>query len=245
TTDRAGRFEAARGGTIFLDEVGELPLSIQAKLLRTLQNGEVQRLGADKPVKVDVRVVAATNRVLKDAVSQGVFRADLYHRLSVYPIHVPPLRERGDDVLLLAGHFLEVNRARLGLRSLRLDAAAESALLRYGWPGNVRELEHVMGRAALKLLSRGVNRRDIVTLTQDVLDLTEGPVDALGPVSVQPAGEGAAPIGVSLRDQVVQLERRLVQQALQASQGRWADAARRLGIDASNLHKLAKRLGVK
>ncbi len=102
-----------------------------------------------------------------------------------------------------------------------------------------------MGRAALKLLSRGVNRRDIVTLTQDVLDLTEGPVDALGLASVQPADEGVAPIGVSLRDQVAQLERRLVQQALQASQGRWADAARRLGIDASNLHKLAKRLGVK
>ncbi|MBH1986991.1 MAG: nitric oxide reductase transcriptional regulator NorR [Burkholderiales bacterium] len=262
TTDRAGRFEAARGGTIFLDEVGELPLSIQAKLLRTLQNGEVQRLGADKPVKVDVRVVAATNRVLKDAVSQGVFRADLYHRLSVYPIHVPPLRERGDDVLLLAGHFLEVNRARLGLRSLRLDAAAESALLRYGWPGNVRELEHVMGRAALKLLSRGVNRRDIVTLTEDVLDLEAGPGVNLvvafaggagdagpslagGPAG-RPMGAGAAGPGMAgLRTQVAQFERGLVRQALQAAGGNWAEAARWLGIDASNLHKLARRLGVK
>src|SRR5690606_25863853 len=192
STDRAGRFEAARGGTIFLDEVGELPLSIQAKVLRTLQNGEVQRLGADKPVKVDVRVVAATNRALKDAVSQGTLRADLYHRLSVYPVLVPPLRERGDDVLLLAGHFLEVNRARLGLRSLRLDAAAEAALLRYGWPGNVRELEHVMGRAALKLLSRGVNRRDIVTLTEDLLDLVETP--GAGLVGLD-GGVGAGEVG--------------------------------------------------
>lgn len=245
TTDRAGRFEAARGGTIFLDEVGELPLSIQAKLLRTLQNGEVQRLGADKPVKVDVRAVAATNRVLKDAVSQGVFRADLYHRLSVYPIHVPPLRERGDDVLLLAGHFLEVNRARLGMRSLRLDAAAEAALLRYSWPGNVRELEHVMGRAALKLLSRGVNRRDIVTLTEDLLDLEAGPLTSLRPAPVLPAEEAADHIHRGLRAQVAQLEQQLVQQALQASKGNWAEAARRLGIDASNLHKLARRLGVK
>lgn len=274
TSDRAGRFEAARGGTIFLDEVGELPLSIQAKLLRTLQNGEVQRLGADKPVKVDVRVVAATNRALKDAVSQGVFRADLYHRLSVYPVHVPPLRERDDDVLLLAGHFLEVNRARLGLRSLRLDAAAQAALLRYGWPGNVRELEHVMGRAALKLLSRGVNRRDIVTLTEDLLDLDDAPSnppsnsssgtssgtssasrvgaaagaadaartdDAVSSPSTGAVGPGMA----GLREQVSRFEQGLVRQALQLAGGNWAEAARWLGIDASNLHKLARRLGVK
>ena len=251
TTDRAGRFEAARGGTIFLDEVGELPLSIQAKLLRTLQNGEVQRLGADKPVKVDVRVVAATNRDLKDAVSQGGFRADLFHRLSVYPVHVPPLRERGDDVLLLAGHFLEVNRARLGLRSLRLDASSEAALLRYGWPGNVRELEHVMGRAALKLLSRGVNRRDIVTLTEGLLDLAEQPGEVTPAVPMSdapPEDRGHARVGpgmAGLRAQVERFERGLVEQALQSARGNWAEAARWLGIDASNLHKLAKRLGVK
>jgi len=253
STDRAGRFEAARGGTIFLDEVGELPLSIQAKLLRTLQNGEVQRLGADKPVKVDVRVVAATNRALRDAVSQGGFRADLYHRLSVYPVHVPPLRERGDDVLLLAGHFLEINRARLGLRSLRLDAAAQAAMLRYGWPGNVRELEHVMGRAALKLLSRGVNRRDIVTLTEDLLDLDEPSEHALRPADMPApgsAGDSPAPLAMGpgmpgLRTQVERFERGLLEQALQGTQGNWAEAARWLGIDASNLHKLAKRLGVK
>ncbi|MBW6494464.1 MAG: nitric oxide reductase transcriptional regulator NorR, partial [Burkholderiaceae bacterium] len=115
---RPGRFEAADGGTLFLDEVGELPLAVQAKLLRTLQNGEIQRLGADEPRRVDVRIIAATNRALRDHVRDGSFRADLYHRLSVYPIPIPPLRERGNDVLLLAGRLLELNRARLGLRSL-------------------------------------------------------------------------------------------------------------------------------
>jgi anaerobic nitric oxide reductase transcription regulator len=180
TGERPGRFEAADGGTLFLDEVGELPLAIQAKLLRTLQNGEIQRLGSDRPRRVDVRVIAATNRNLREHVRDGSFRADLYHRLSVYPIPIPPLRERGNDVLLLAGRFLELNRARLGLRSLRLSVAAQDALRRYTWPGNVRELEHVISRAALKLLSRGASRKDIITLDTDLLDLdgVVAPTDA-------------------------------------------------------------------
>src|SRR5690606_16554477 len=148
THDRAGRFETAQGGTLFLDEVGELPLSVQAKLLRALQNGEIQRLGTDTPIKTDVRIIAATNRQLKENTLAGSFRADLYHRLSVYPVHIPPLRERDRDVLILAGHFLEFNRARLGVRGLRLSYGAEEALLAYPWPGNVRELEHVISRAA-------------------------------------------------------------------------------------------------
>ena len=170
--DRPGRFEAANGGTLFLDEVGELPLLVQAKLLRALQNGEIQRLGDDRPRRVDVRIVAATNRSLKDLVRDGDFRADLYHRLSVYPIAIPPLRERGNDVLLLAGRYLEQNRARLGLRSLRLALDAEEALRRYRWPGNVRELEHVISRAAIKAVSRGANRNHIVTLEASLLDLS-------------------------------------------------------------------------
>jgi len=244
TTDRPGRVEAADGGTLFLDEVGELPLPIQAKLLRTLQNGEIQRLGSDRPRRVDVRVIAATNRNLRERVRDGAFRADLYHRLSVYPIPIPPLRERGNDVLLLAGRFLEQNRARLGLRSLRLSPAAQQALRRYHWPGNVRELEHVISRAGLKAVSRGADRNDIVTLEADVLDL-DG--IELPPVSegVAPPPAAAIPPGLTLREAVDHTQRECIVQALAAHDGNWAAAARALGLDASNLHKLAKRLGQK
>ena len=160
-----------RSPWIFLDEVGELPLSVQAKLLRTLQNGEIQRLGSDKPLKVDVRVIAATNRELATQVKNGEFRADLYHRLSVYPVPIPPLRERGNDILLLAGYFLELNRSRLGFRSLRLSSQAEQALLAYPWPGNIRELEHVISRAAIRAVSHGAIRTEIVTLDPSHFDL--------------------------------------------------------------------------
>ncbi len=242
TTDRAGRFEAADGGTLFLDEVGELPLSVQAKLLRTLQNGEIQRLGTDRPRKVDVRIIAATNRDLRQEVRDGAFRADLYHRLSVYPVPIPPLRERDNDVLMLAGRFLEQNRARLGLRSLRLAPDAEEALRAYAWPGNVRELEHVLSRAALKALMRGADRRDIVTLGAELLDLDrrqsmplDDVADASGPVDTD----------LSLRASVDACQRRTIRAALAACDDNWAQAARRLDVDSSNLHKLARRLGMK
>ncbi|MDP2005080.1 MAG: nitric oxide reductase transcriptional regulator NorR [Rubrivivax sp.] len=245
--DRPGRFEAADGGTLFLDEVGELPMSIQAKLLRTLQNGEIQRLGADRPRRVNVRVIAATNRSLRDHVQEGLFRADLYHRLSVYPIPIPPLRERGNDVLLLAGRFLELNRARLGLRSLRLSPEAEDALRRYRWPGNVRELEHVISRAALKAVSRGADRKHIVTLEAATLDLDalELPAAPRAPGPAAAAEGTAAPLQATLQAVVQDSQRQAIRQALAQHQDNWAAAARQLGLDASNLHKLARRLGLK
>lgn len=250
-SDRPGRFEAAEGGTLFLDEVGELPLSIQAKLLRTLQNGEVQRLGADRPLRVDVRVIAATNRSLSTHVRDGLFRADLYHRLSVYPIPIPPLRERGNDVLLLAGRFIELNRARLGLRSLRLSPGAQAALLGYGWPGNVRELEHVISRAALKAVSRGAARSDIVTLEPELLDLDAlsglhgaEPINA-DSIAFETSSVTTTPPGLSLREVVEHSQREAIQMALSQHDDNWAGAARALGVDASNLHKLARRLGMK
>ncbi|GAA5174543.1 nitric oxide reductase transcriptional regulator NorR [Modicisalibacter zincidurans] len=237
---RAGRFEAADGGTLFLDEVGELPLAIQAKLLRTLQNGEIQRLGEDVPRHVDVRIIAATNRKLHDSVRDGHFRADLYHRLSVYPVPIPPLRERGSDVLVLAGHFLELNRARLGVRSLRLSSAAEDALSGYDWPGNVRELEHVISRAAIKALSQGARREDIVTLEPGLLDLPQ--VSVQSTIAMQSCQ--GAPVE-ALHDSVARTQRQAIRHALDQVDGNWSAAARRLEVDSSNLHKLARRLGIK
>ncbi len=243
--DRPGRFEAADGGTLFLDEVGELPLAIQAKLLRTLQNGEIQRLGADQPRHVNVRVIAATNRNLRDHVRDGSFRADLYHRLSVYPIPIPALRERSEDVPMLAGHFLELNRARLGLRSLRLSAEAEAALQRYHWPGNVRELEHVVSRAALKAVGQGVDRNDIVTLSPALMDL-DSPAPLSPESTIKTTAEAAAvPIGRPLRVVVAACQRQAIRQALAAQDNNWARAAHLLDLDPSNLHKLARRLGLK
>ncbi|WP_428239648.1 nitric oxide reductase transcriptional regulator NorR [Gynuella sp.] len=244
---RAGRVEAASGGTLFLDEVGELPLTVQAKLLRTLQNGEIQRLGEDKPRHVDVRIIAATNRQLQERVREGQFRADLYHRLSVYPLPIPPLRERDNDVLLLAGFFLEQNRARLGIRSLRLSSAAEQMILRYPWPGNVRELEHVLSRAALKAVSFGAQRDTIVTLDADLLDLS---VTVVTPVTASVAVTDASikasdQVGLSLRQQVENCQRQIIQTALEHHHQNWAAAARALELDPSNLHKLARKLGLK
>src|SRR3989338_5102056 len=169
--ERRGKFELADGGSLFLDEIGELPLAAQAKLLRVLQSGQLQRVGADQEQRVNVRVLAASNRDLAEEVRAGRFRADLYHRLSVYPLKVPALRERGRDVLLLAGYFLEENRARLGLRSLRLTTDAQASLLAYNWPGNVRELEHLIGRAALKALAGCSERPRILSIDSTHLDL--------------------------------------------------------------------------
>lgn len=246
--DRAGRFEVADGGVLFLDEVGELPLSIQAKLLRTLQNGEIQRLGSDQLRRVDVRIIAATNRDLAEQVKRGGFRADLYHRLSVYPVVIPPLRERGDDVLMLAGYFLELNRARLGFRSLRLSPAAEQILRQYRWPGNIRELEHAISRASLRLLGTGVVRTSLAVLEPEHLALDLSPGAETASVIVTLPGQTDLPSdrsSVALKDAVDQFQRGYIAQALAQTDQHWTEAARLLHLDPSNLHKLARRLGLK
>ncbi|WP_263142743.1 nitric oxide reductase transcriptional regulator NorR [Pseudomonas sp. RIT-PI-AD] len=238
--ERRGKFELADGGTLFLDEVGELPLAAQAKLLRVLQSGQLQRVGADREHHVDVRVLAATNRDLAEEVRQGRFRADLYHRLSVYPLRVPPLRERGRDVLLLAGYFLEENRHRLGLRSLRLGPEAQAALLAYGWPGNVRELEHLIGRAALKALASSRERPRILSLQPEHLDLP-----LASPVR-EPVASPSAPVPRGdLKSAVDAYQRQLIEACLQRHAGNGAAAARELGLDRANLHRLARRLGLR
>ena len=239
--ERSGKFELADGGTLFLDEVGELPLAVQAKLLRVLQSGQLQRVGSDREHRVDVRVLAASNRDLAEEVRAGRFRADLYHRLSVYPLRVPALRERGRDVLLLAGYFLEENRARLGLRSLRLAADGQKALLAYDWPGNVRELEHLIGRAALKALSACGERPRILSIDAPDLGLAEREA------SIEPAllaaSQGAP--GLPLREAVDAYQKQLIGEALARHRGKWAEVGRELGVDRANLSRLAKRLGLR
>ncbi|MNQ64921.1 Nitric oxide reductase transcription regulator NorR2 [compost metagenome] len=172
----------------------------------------------------------------------GRFRADLYHRISVYPLPVPPLRERGRDVLLLAGFFLEENRARLGLRSLRLTSEAQAALLGYDWPGNVRELEHLIGRAALKAMAGSGERRRILSIGVELLDLQAR--HAAAPPLNSPADSPPLAVG-DLREAVEQFQRQQIGAALEQHQHNWAAAARELGMDRANLHRLAKRLGLR
>lgn len=248
TADRSGRFELADGGTLFLDEVGELPLAAQAKLLRALQSGEIQRVGSDRLISVDVRLVAATNRDLQQEVREGRFRADLYHRLSVYPLPVPPLRQRDDDVLLLAGYFLERNQQRLCVQRLRLSQEAARQLQHWHWPGNVRELEHLLSRAALRA-SHGQDRRQRV-LTIEAMHLGLQPAEAhlapeLLPEFLPELLAGGALPRVDLRQATDQFQRQLIDQQISAARGNIAAAARALGLDRSNLMRTMKRLGMR
>lgn len=243
-SDRTGKFELANGGTIFLDEIGELPLSIQAKLLRTLQNGEIQRVGSDKQIKVNVRVIAATNRNLQQEVAAGLFRPDLYHRLAVYPMHVPALRERGKDVLLLAGAFLEKNQQRLGIKKLRLDQDAKKALLAYSWPGNIRELEHLLSRAALKSATPDNRQANFITISLAYLDIVPEPFND-SRISTAPDSLAAPSSPIHFKNAVDEFQRQLIQQQLAVQQGNMAATARILGLDRGNFHRLLKRLAIK
>jgi anaerobic nitric oxide reductase transcription regulator len=229
---RAGKFEVADGGTLFLDEIGELPLSIQPKLLRVLQSGEVQRVGSDRLLRVDVRVIAATNRDLTEEVRAGRFRSDLYYRLSVYPLHVPPLRDRRDDVPLLSGHFLDLARARLGVGQLRLTPPAREALRQHDWPGNVRELEHMLLRAALRA-SEG-RRHETIVIDAVHLGLDGAAAPAAATAMTHP-----------LREAVDAFQAQLITRTITECGGNWAEAARRLGLQRGNLHRLADRLGIR
>jgi anaerobic nitric oxide reductase transcription regulator len=242
TSDRRGKFELANGGTLFLDEVGELSLTVQAKLLRVLQSGQLQRLGSDKEHQVDVRLIAATNRDLAEEVRNGRYRADFYHRLSVYPLLVPALRDRGRDVLLLSGYFLEQNRSRMGLNSLRLSSDAQTALLAYNWPGNVRELEHLIGRSSLKALGNCKDRPKILSLSAADLDLPTGSVEA---ITEQPVANPVVLVSGDLREATENYQRQLISSCLERHQDNWASAARELGLDRANLGRMAKRLGMK
>lgn len=242
--NRLGKFEVASTGTLFLDEIGELPLAVQATMLRVLQGGQLQRVGSDKAHVVDIRLIAATNRDLVEEVRAGRFRADLYHRLSVYPLKVPPLRERREDIMLLAGAFAEENRWRVGVPSLRFSDAARRALVDYSWPGNVRELEHLMARAALKAKKRTAALREQSVLTLEVqdLDLLEDRQE-VGAEHVCPE-LALQPQNTDFRGAVDAYKKNVLENALKRTGGNAAAAARSLGLDRANLMRLAARLGV-
>lgn len=234
---RTGKFEMADNGTLFLDEIGELSLTLQAKLLRVLQYGDIQRVGDDSSQRVNVRVLAATNRDLKQQVLNGQFRSDLFHRLSVFPVHVPPLRDRADDITLLAGFFCEQSRVKMGLKQVILSDSARALLLRYDWPGNIRELEHTLYRAIV--LARAGNHKGELLLLPSHFQLAQ--------TEQKPALQAPHPLSTveSLRLATDDFQREIIVQALAGNASNWAATARQLQLDVANLHRLAKRLGVK
>jgi len=214
--DRPGLIREADGGTLFLDEIGDMPLPMQAKLLRFLQEGEVSPLGGRGAQKVDVRVVAATHRELAQLVADGRFRSDLRYRLNVVPIELPPLRERGDDIVLLAQHFLEEGASA----PRTLSAAAQARLRAYPWPGNVRELRNAMQRCQVLVRTPTIEAHDLDEVLAGDAAATSAETPAL-----------------TLPDAIAQLERQMIQAALTQAQGNRAEAARRLGIHRQLLYR--------
>ena len=211
---KKGRFEMAHGGTLFLDEVGELSLLAQAKLLRVLQEKEFERVGGTQTLRVDVRLVAATNRNLEEMVAAGTFRQDLYYRLSVFPLQLPPLRERKDDIMPLVTHFVDKYGKESGRRIVRISATASELLLSYHWPGNIRELENVIERAV------------IVCGVDGVIDAAQLPA-WLQRDGLAPAAEADLQ---TLESALARLERQLIIAALEAENGNMSKASFRLGI---------------
>lgn len=232
TERRIGRFELAHQGTLFLDEVGDLGPEAQAKLLRAIEAKEIERVGGSQPIRIDVRIISATNKDLVRAVSEGRFREDLLFRLNVIPLSVPPLRERPADIPLLVRHFSAVHHMRTGQPAPRWTAEAVAAFARYRWPGNVRELANIVERLAI--LHGGS-------------DVNEDAVRAVLPVERSP---GSAPLpdpaalDRSLSDTLDEYERMLISRALSMAGGNVAEAARKLKTDRPNLYRRMRRLGI-
>jgi len=229
-----GKFELAQGGTLLLDEISEMPLGLQAKLLRVLQEREVERVGARKPLALDIRVLATTNRDLVAEVAAGRFREDLYYRLSVFPLAWPPLRERPDDILPLAERLLAAHATRQGRPLPRLDGAAERLLRSHPWPGNVRELDNAVQRALILQQGASIQPEDFC------LAGLPGLV-ALSPVVTQPEPLPGVEEGRGLDEDLREREFQLILETLKAEQGRRKETAERLGISARTLrYKLAQ-----
>ena len=230
TKQRRGKFERASGGTLFLDEVGDMPLPMQAKLLRVLQEREIERVGGNETIKVDTRVVAATNRDLVKTCETNAFRADLYDRLNVVPLHIPPLRDRREDIPTLAEHFLRIAAKANDRPGIRMEHDAIQVLASYSFPGNVRELRNLMER--------------LVILTPDeVIKATD--VRNCIPGGTAPKAHGLYRPGVPFRVLVEEAERQILQDALTHHGGQMAATARALDLERSHLYKKARALGLR
>jgi transcriptional regulator with GAF, ATPase, and Fis domain len=249
---RPGRFELADGGTLFLDEIGEMDLSLQVKILRALQEKEIERVGGTVTKRVDVRVVAATNRDLEADVAAGRFREDLFYRLNVIPVHLPPLRERGDDIMILADHFLGHFCREKDRKPLGIAPQARAQLMAYAWPGNVRELENFMERLSILCEGSQVTPDDLPEkIKRNVALPVEQPTGAEAATFAVPAGPPVFqwPVLQDLRDKSMglkefldEVEERLLQEALKEASGVKNQAAELLGIKRTTLiEKLKKR----
>jgi two-component system, NtrC family, response regulator AtoC len=243
---RRGRFELADGGTLFLDEVGDLPMEVQIKLLRTLQERELERVGGNETVKVDVRVVSATNRNLEKMIEEGEFREDLYYRLNVFPINLPPLRDRLEDLPVLANHFVTKFARQMGVPSIPASPDALAKLREYNWPGNVRELENIIERAMILAKGQPLATQHLDFGRRSGAPNQSGPVPAVA-VAAAPA-PAAAPSstddGKSLAERLLDSERKEIVAAVEKSRGNIASAARQLGINRSTLYYRLRKHGL-
>ncbi|NOZ25415.1 MAG: sigma-54-dependent Fis family transcriptional regulator [Nitrospirae bacterium] len=236
---RVGRFELASGGTLFLDEIGELDPSLQVKLLRVLQEREFERIGSTKTIKVDVRILAATNRNLEELTKEGRFREDLYYRLNVIPVHIPPLRERKEDIPVLIEHFLKKHAKAKKRRPPEISKDVMDVLLRYRWPGNVRELENLVERLTILNPGQAITLKDLPERFQ-----------ALAPAAGKPRAAGCPedmsipPEGINLNTVIDNLERKLITEALEKSNGIKSKAATLLGLNRTTLVEKMKKKGI-
>jgi DNA-binding NtrC family response regulator len=224
---RVGKIEQADGGTLFLDEIGDMPLAMQAKLLRVLEQDEIERIGGDKPIKVDVRVIAATHRDLAAAVKAGTFREDLYHRIFVFPIQLPALRERREDIPALVQHFAAMISEQNGWKPVHFEDAAQKQLAQMPWPGNVRELRNAVERLVL-FAEDGVVNSAIVSAM----------LPAASP------GVGASTSSGTLAEQIQQHEREIIISAIRRNKHHISNTARELGLERSHLYKKCQQLAI-
>jgi sigma-54 specific flagellar transcriptional regulator A len=237
TTLRVGRFELADGGTIFLDEIGEMQPILQVKLLRVLQERAFERIGGVRTVNVNVRIIAATNQNLEDAVKEGRFREDLYYRLNVIPFKVPPLRERKEDIQILCKYFTDKHASRLGRNPLHFTEEALKILVNYGWPGNVRELENAIERLLV------LKDDDSVTL-YDLPDRMTGRISPEVPEILEDDDINPFVAGIDLNSAIEEYEKRLILHALELHNSIKSQAARYLNINRTTLIEKMKRLGL-